>query len=107
MKLFGVRQAAVIEPEFLVEASEIHDKSIALPTAHGAAVVDRVVGVAIDLSDLLPSVQVHDSSIPIAAALKDPDALKRRIFDKLKSVLLLVVARSTGRFAEEEHRIVF
>src|SRR5206468_9870652 len=102
MKLVGRRQAAVVEPKFLVETFQVHHERVSLPTAYGAAVIKGVIRIAVDLADLLASVEIHDSSIAVAAAEEHPDPIERRVFDNLKSVNLLVLTRTSRGLAKKD-----
>src|SRR5262249_33536924 len=68
VKLAGVRQAAVAEPEPLVEVLRVEHERVGLPLSHGAPEVQRVVGVAFDLPFLLASVRIDEAPVPVAAA---------------------------------------
>src|SRR5437870_826737 len=61
MELLRVRQPAVGEPEALVEALGVDCQRIALPPADGAAEIQRIVGVALDLSLLLACIGVYQA----------------------------------------------
>ena len=49
LQLLGMGQAAVGEPEVLVEPPGIDDQAVALPFSHRSAVIERVIVVAADL----------------------------------------------------------
>src|SRR2546428_2702207 len=107
MQLLGMRQTAVVEPEFLIETLDVHNQRVSLPLADGAAVVERVVRVTVDLADLDAPIGPDFPPIAVTAGEQYPDAAEVGILDKLESVNLLVLARSSGRFAKQIHRIVF
>src|SRR5262245_36696285 len=105
MELFGVRKAAVIEPEFFVETFRIHNERIAFPTSDGSAVVKGIIRVTVDLPHLLTSVRVDHATVAIAASEQDHDAIKVRVFHELKSIDLFELPRPSRRFARTVHRI--
>src|SRR5437867_1719764 len=83
VQLLSVRQAAVGEPEALVEPLRVDDQRVALPAPDGAAEVERVVGVALDLSLLLAGIGVDETPVSIAAAHHHEHALALALLQEL------------------------
>src|SRR5436190_16519225 len=102
-----MRQTTVVEPEFLVETADVHHQRVSLPTAYRTAVIQGIIRVAVNLADMRTSVQIHDSPIAVASTEEHEDPIERWVFNKLKSVNLLVLTRASRRLAKEKHRIVF
>src|SRR5690606_22968747 len=102
----GVRQAAVGEPEVLVEAGGADDERIVFPVADRAAVVKRIVVVAAHLALLLAAVEIDDPIVAVAGADEHEDALPRAILRELDAVRRLVLPNAARRLAVQEHRVV-
>src|SRR6266699_4606260 len=107
VQLPGVRQAAVGEPEALVEALRIDDQRVALPAPDGAAEVERVVGVALDLSLLLAGVRVDETPVAVAAAHHHEHPLPIALLQELHAEAVLELAWAAWRQAMDEHGVVF
>src|SRR5215469_18704874 len=103
MELVGMRQAAVCEPELLVEALCIDDESVAFPLCNGTAIIKRVVIVTAQLAFLLTAVRINDPVVSVAASDKYKDAFPVPVFTKLESVRLLELAGTTRRHAVQVH----
>ena len=73
----------------------------------GAAVVERVVGVAANLSLLGPSIRINDPVIPITASDEYENTFSVPVLSELKAVRQLELARAARRHAKQVHRIVF
>src|SRR5262245_22965857 len=106
MERFGMRQATIIEPELLIEALQIHDHSVAFPASDGAAVVEWIIRITVDLTNLRTTVGVNDSPVAIAAPEQNQDPIEVRILYKLESINILELAWTTRWFASQVHRIV-
>src|SRR5262245_17926939 len=106
MELLGVWQAAVIEPELLIETLGIDNHGVALPGRYRTAVVQRIVGVAIDLADLLPPVGVDHTAIAVSSAKEHQNAVEVGILHELEAVNLLPLAGSPGGLAGQVHGVI-
>src|SRR5438876_2587130 len=107
MQLLGVGQTAVGEPKFFVESLGVDNKRVALPLRHGPTIIKRVVRISAKLSLLSPSVRVDDSVVVIAATDEDKYSFPIGVLNELNSIASLELARPAGRFAKQEHWIVF
>src|SRR5436190_2705554 len=105
-ELVRVRQPAVREPEVLVEAGRAHDERVAFPVRDRAAVVERVVVVALHLALLIAAIHVDDAVVAIAAADQNEDALARRILNELHTVRRLELPHGARVLAVQEARVV-
>src|SRR6185295_11907204 len=105
MKLFGMRQPAVVEPELLIEALKVGNKSVSLPTRNGSAVIQWIIRIAAYLPHLLARVRVHDPLIAVAATYQDENPVVIPVFKELHSVRLLKLPGAAGRLATLEHGI--
>src|SRR5258708_18662619 len=106
MQLLRVRQPPVREPEAFVEAFRIHDDRLALPAADGAAEVQRIVRVSLDLPFLLPRIGVNQTPVPVAAAHHDKYPLAIAVFQELHAVPVLEHAGAARWQAADEHQVV-
>src|SRR5688572_22286844 len=88
-KLIGVRQPAIGEPEVFVEPAGIDLERLSAPLGDRPAVIQRVVIVAADLSEMGPAVQVNDTKVSVPAANQYEDSLPLRILDELEAEGLL------------------
>src|SRR5262249_52410390 len=105
MQLTGMGQAAVGEPEALVEALRVENERIALPAPDAPAEIERVVGIALHLPLLLAAVGVDETPVPVAAAHHQEDALPIALLEELQAEAVHEHPRSALRDAVDEHRV--
>ena len=72
----------------------------------GAAVVERIVVVALHLALLIAAVHIDDAVVVVAAADQHEDPLARRVLDELHAVRRLKLAHGAGILAVQEARVV-
>src|SRR5262249_34875273 len=107
MKLVGMRQSAIAEPEFFVKTSGIHDERVAFPSASRVSVIEGIVVVASKLATLRASVCVDEVPIVIAPAGHQKNPSEGWVFYKLIAVRHLKLTQRARRQAKQIHRIIF
>src|SRR5215467_6351735 len=75
LQLVRVRQAAVGEPEILVETTGVDSEGVALPLTNRSAVEQRVLVVATHLPLVAAAVGIDDAVVVVAAADQHEDPL--------------------------------
>src|SRR5260370_17075446 len=103
MQPVGVRQPPVREPEALVEALRVDEERIAVPASDGAAEVERVVGVALDLAFLFAGVCVDEPPVSITTAHHHEYPLSIALFQELDAEAALDLPRSPPRPPAHHH----
>src|SRR5205085_2066653 len=86
VKLLGMRQPAVSEPELLVEHLGIDDERISVPRASRVAIVQRIVSISSSVARLRTAICINEVPIVVPATLNQKNASEVFILEKLNSV---------------------
>src|SRR5262245_22015374 len=106
MKLFGMGEAAVREPEFLIESLDVGDQRVFVPFRDSPAEIQRIVSIAANLALLRPPVGVDDPVGAISAAHELENAFAVPVFDELHPVRALELTRAARRDTKQIARVV-
>src|SRR4051812_10741134 len=104
MQFVGMRQTAVAEPEFLVETFGVDDESVAFPLPYRSTIIERVIGIAAELTLLLPAIGIDDPVIAVATPDENKYPFTVAVFCKLDAVRQLILTRAARRHAKHVHR---
>src|SRR5438045_749951 len=99
-------QAAVGEPEVLVEPPRIGHQRVTLPFSDGSPVIQRVVVVSADLALMATAVKEDDPVVGVPTPQQHKNALAFAIFYKLHTFGQLELARTPWRLAVDVGRVV-
>src|SRR5580658_9262728 len=91
MQTFGVGLASVGEPEFFVETYGVDNQSVFLPMADRSAIVSANCIVRLPLGT---AIGIDDPPVAVATSQKHQNAPQLLLFDELKSMRSLKLARS-------------
>src|SRR6185436_17500800 len=98
-------ETSVTEPELLIKALRVDNKSVTFPPTEGVSVIQRIVRVAANVALLGPSIGIDKVPIMIATTIHDEDPVEAFVFHELNSEGHLELPHRTRGITLQIHRI--
>src|SRR5262249_12825537 len=99
VKLLGMGQPAVGNPELFVKCLRVDNQCVSLPAASGVAIVQRVVRIAASVAGLRAAMRINEVPDVVPAALSYKNSSEVFVLVKLNSVRHLKLTYCARRFA--------